>query len=536
MFTKPVLHRLSTLGLALLLSVLVDPVAANANSALETVARPNAQPIVIGGPPVTVEVAPGEIVDLMFDYNGSGLYQVEFLSCTDTYRVHLELSGSRTLATGHQCDNPVIGPYEPRGPASNIIGIENSSEEIRTYTVRLTSVPMELGGRLRPGGDTLTVEVPARENRATHGYGAVWLGFSGIAGQEVGFDFVELGLFPCNPFFRGELRHPDLTTANLQSSPEDCLSARTRTLTLPQTGTYRLELYNPVIQDPETGDPVDSQAVSVKMGGEAPGECLGRRITPIMLVHGLNGSAADWDMFQPLLVDRLAREFALSGVDQAEAAVCADLFVHAVSLGPRDSIASNGILLLSETSGLRSQTGATKIDIIAHSKGGLDSRWAIKLLGNEDPVIRNLLMIATPNRGTPLADIACGLQSPLLIITSPALAFVAKRIEKVFGPCRGQHDALYNITEMFVQGIFNPTGVDSPNVVYQTIVGDSTCGLCRMAWILMADNDRLVPVISAMGPELFRYELRGVFDLDHDQIRTTEAVLERAYCSLVSRV
>jgi triacylglycerol lipase len=48
-------------------------------------------------------------------------------------------------------------------------------------------------------------------------------------------------------------------------------------------------------------------------------------------------------------------------------------------------------------------TGSEKINIVAHSKGGLDARvYLANNLLNDD--VANLIMIGTPNDGSPLAD------------------------------------------------------------------------------------------------------------------------------------
>ena len=46
-----------------------------------------------------------------------------------------------------------------------------------------------------------------------------------------------------------------------------------------------------------------------------------------------------------------------------------------------------------------SETHSEKVNIVAHSKGGLDARWYI---ANSDPdKVANLIMIGTPNAGSP---------------------------------------------------------------------------------------------------------------------------------------
>jgi triacylglycerol lipase len=52
--------------------------------------------------------------------------------------------------------------------------------------------------------------------------------------------------------------------------------------------------------------------------------------------------------------------------------------------------------------GILSTTGYEKVNIVAHSKGGLDARWYIATSGSTDKVA-NLIMIGTPNAGSQAA-------------------------------------------------------------------------------------------------------------------------------------
>lgn len=58
-----------------------------------------------------------------------------------------------------------------------------------------------------------------------------------------------------------------------------------------------------------------------------------------------------------------------------------------------------------------SETGCDKINIIAHSKGGLDSRYAISRLGM-DKYVATLTTVNTPHRGCQFADYILGKVSP----------------------------------------------------------------------------------------------------------------------------
>lgn len=52
---------------------------------------------------------------------------------------------------------------------------------------------------------------------------------------------------------------------------------------------------------------------------------------------------------------------------------------------------------------LVSETGCEKINVIAHSKGGLDTRHAIKLMG-DNPLVASLTTVNTPHRGCHFAE------------------------------------------------------------------------------------------------------------------------------------
>ena len=71
------------------------------------------------------------------------------------------------------------------------------------------------------------------------------------------------------------------------------------------------------------------------------------------------------------------------------------------------------------------KTGAEKVNIIAHSKGGLDSRWAISKLGLA-PHVASLTTINTPHRGCVFA------QHLLRVLPQGFVQWVARRYNRLF--------------------------------------------------------------------------------------------------------
>jgi len=150
---------------------------------------------------------------------------------------------------------------------------------------------------------------------------------------------------------------------------------------------------------------------------------------------------------------------------------------------------------------------ARKVDLVAHSQGGLDARYAISTLGYGDRVAA-LYTVATPHRGTPLADIALGLEDGPAGL---ALAFLLETIGAGGGFDSDAMASFGSLSEAFVQGTFNPENPDDPRVDYQSWMGRTCLSLAVCGDVVDApiatgyeilssvagDNDGVVPVSSA---------------------------------------
>ncbi|HSF51213.1 MAG TPA: hypothetical protein VLA74_10675, partial [Nitrososphaeraceae archaeon] len=68
---------------------------------------------------------------------------------------------------------------------------------------------------------------------------------------------------------------------------------------------------------------------------------------------------------------------------------------------------------------IKKETGQNKVNIVAHSKGGLDAR--VYLANNTTKDVANLVMIGTPNAGSPLAE-SCEVGTPAVYDLRPGAA------------------------------------------------------------------------------------------------------------------
>lgn len=123
-------------------------------------------------------------------------------------------------------------------------------------------------------------------------------------------------------------------------------------------------------------------------GGDSPTDpVIPPARDPIVFVHGLGGSAADWN---PVI----ARLKADGWTDRELAAAT---YSSTIS---NESIAQN---IRTRVDSILAASGASKVDIVAFSMGGVSSRYYIRNLGGETRVDA-WVSVAGPNHGTETAN------------------------------------------------------------------------------------------------------------------------------------
>lgn len=202
---------------------------------------------------------------------------------------------------------------------------------------------------------------------------------------------------------------------------------------------------------------------------------------PIVLVHGLFGFAAVG-----------AIEYFRGVRENLERA---GLKVHSVTLPMTASTRERAAVLARAIDAI-----GEKVNIIAHSMGGLDARYAIKELHLGDRVA-SLVTIGTPHFGTPVAGLAAS------TVKRTGVAMLAKRLGMTL-------DALDDLTVEHARE-FNREITDDGRVFYASVVTSATAA--KMSPVLLATyallrktgpNDGLVPTESMRWGEVI-LELEG---------------------------
>jgi triacylglycerol lipase len=130
-------------------------------------------------------------------------------------------------------------------------------------------------------------------------------------------------------------------------------------------------------------------AILVGLAGIAPASSLAQ--DPILFIHGWTESASLWNT----MIGRFEKD------GYAKSALSAYTYNTATS---NKTLAETEVKSHVETL-LKNNPGATKVDIIAHSMGSLNSRWYIKFVGGESKV-DDWVSLGGPNHGTETAN-AC---------------------------------------------------------------------------------------------------------------------------------
>ena len=174
---------------------------------------------------------------------------------------------------------------------------------------------------------------------------------------------------------------------------------------------------------------------------------------PIVLAHGLFG----FDKIGPLDY--------FYGISDALTAAGRQVFAPRVDAVQSAEV--RGAQLVDAIEAARAATGAAKVIVIGHSQGGLDARWAAAF----DPEhVAAVVTVATPHRGSPVADVALDIAPGN---SSDALNALADFFGlSTSGSSTSFSGALNSLTSAGAAA-FNTKVLDVPGIPYFSIAGRS---------------------------------------------------------------
>jgi triacylglycerol lipase len=205
--------------------------------------------------------------------------------------------------------------------------------------------------------------------------------------------------------------------------------------------------------DEPAGGPREDSDGDEHDGGDGGDQLLPPGKIAIVLAHGLGGDAESFDASLVAAIEAEGHAVLRTAVPGVESVA-----VRAASLGP-------------QLDDFLAKTGASKVHVIAHSMGGLDTRHAIAKLGYAGKVA-SLTTLSTPHRGSPLADLALGLTSSGTTSQQEALEALADLVGVPLDSEALQR-ALADLSETNAPA-FNAANPDAPGVEYMSFAGLST--------------------------------------------------------------
>ncbi|MFQ5857299.1 MAG: esterase/lipase family protein [Anaerolineae bacterium] len=205
------------------------------------------------------------------------------------------------------------------------------------------------------------------------------------------------------------------------------------------------------------------------------------RPKPVVLVHGFTSNAATWSAWTG--ADGFLARWGIAGYavgDDQFNIEPMDTGVFAQPRRPTHSIAENAAILARYVDAVRRATGAERVDLVAHSMGGLISRYYVSqlmpLVERQElpavPAVNQLYMIGTPNAGTP-----CAIPPATLGLYPPATT---------------------QLTPSYVQRLFNPQTSDVQGVPFFVLAGDPVRDFAALV-CTPVPTDVYVSVASAGG-------------------------------------
>lgn len=163
---------------------------------------------------------------------------------------------------------------------------------------------------------------------------------------------------------------------------------------------------------PQPSAPTGNCAVDNILYGAVPAGSDRSRV--LVFVHGLSGMAEDWwtdrgfgtnDMYTRAYTAGYRTAFVNESIDLTMPTNCT------ATRWPGNTFLDNGIILSRQIDAIVEHYNVKKVDVIAHSKGGLDTESALLRVGTAAK-IRDVFTLGTPHQGSIVADYACSDNAP----------------------------------------------------------------------------------------------------------------------------
>ena len=167
---------------------------------------------------------------------------------------------------------------------------------------------------------------------------------------------------------------------------------------------------------------------------------------PILFVHGKGGQGNDWDINDGQYYFGFRGRFSEDG------------FITATTeqlLGSEVSLRENASRLAPIVGWMETRYGVDRINLVGHSKGGLDSRAYISDRGlNPNNGVATLVTLGSPHHGSALADLG------------EDISIIAEFLGLLT-------DAAHDVTERHMNDIFNPATPAREDVTYYAIAANA---------------------------------------------------------------
>ena len=204
-------------------------------------------------------------------------------------------------------------------------------------------------------------------------------------------------------------------------------------------------------------------------GGPAPAPPAPAKLGapyPVVLMHGMSG-------FGTLAVGPIEVTY-FDGV--VEDLTKRGESVYVTLVPPYDTSEARAAALAPQIDAILARTGKAKVNLIAHSQGGLDARVLTSPAGLAyGDRVASVTTIATPHRGSRVADLVMGLVDnlPAAVVDEITGSFLSLVQKTAFELQTDPHlrAQVTELSEKYMATSFNPKFVDAPGVTYASYAG-----------------------------------------------------------------